>query len=147
MPAGQWNLHDDAIYKIGSNEVDLANDAIEARLYTSTSNVTDLTVGDATTLTGELSGNGYTAQSITSTWTQNGAQSEFSTDEPVFSPNGGDLTAQLVALIDTTHTPHLVIAHAYLSLISDSPVDVTIQDGLPLRVKVPTAVFTLGRAA
>ena len=132
MAADAWVFHDDFKYKLGNKEIDLDNDVFEERLATSASNIATTSVGDATTVTNEVSGNGYAADAVTPTWTQSGGTSTFDGSDGAFLASGGSITARYSYLVNTTLTPDLVVAH---SLLDNTPADVTVTDGNTLTVQ------------
>ena len=140
MAASAWVEHDDFKTALGNKEVDLDADTFEYRLYASTSNINDVTVGNATTATNEISGNGYGAKAATGTWTQSGSITTFTTTLPNFTASGGDIICRYAAIIDTTVTPDLVIAHCVLD---DTPANVIISDGNTMTIQLPTGVTIL----
>ena len=140
MAASAWVEHDDFKKALGDKELDLANDTFVYRLYTSASNINTVTVGDATTATNEVSGNGYAAQTVTGSWTQSGSSSTFTTTLPSFTASGGDIVARYAAIVDTTAVPDLVVAHC---ILDDTPADVTITDGNTMTIQLPTGVTIL----
>jgi len=133
MAADAWVVHDDDKFKVGNKEIDRDNDTYEVRLYTSASNIATTSVGDATTATNEVSGNGYAAQALTGTWTQAGPISTFDGNDVSFTASGGSIVARYAAVINTTLTPDLVVAHC---LLDNTPADVTVTDGNSLNVNM-----------
>lgn len=132
MAAEAWTFHDDFKLKLGNKEIDLSNDAFEMRLATSTSNIATTSVGDATNVTNQVSGNGYAPFAVTPTWTPSGATSTLDGNDGEFVASGGSIVARFAYLVNTTLTPDLVVAH---SLLDDSPADVTVTDGNTLTVQ------------
>lgn len=131
MAADAWVIHDRFKEYKGDNTIDMDADTFEMRLYTSASNINDVTVGDATTATNEVSGNGYAPDVLLTTWTRLGGVVTFDSDAGVFTASGGSITARYAAIIDTSTTPDEVVAH---SLLDNTPADVTVTDGNPLTV-------------
>lgn len=140
MAADAWVLHDRFKEYKGDNTIDMDNDSFEMRLYTSASNIATTSVGDATTATNELSGNGYAADTLVTTWTRSGGTVTFDSDNALFTASGGSITARYAAIIDTTTTPDEVVAH---SLLDNTPADVTVTDGNTLTVQInASGIFT-----
>lgn len=144
MAVGNWVMHNAAIEKIADNTIDWENDGLEVRLYTSASNVSTVTVDDASTLTNEVSGNGYEAADVEGAVTRDGAVTTAGITPAVFGADGGNIVARFAGLIDTSTTPDTLVAHV---LLDDTPADITIIDGNPGTVSSPTGVTTLARPA
>ena len=132
MAADAWVFHERFKEYMGDNTIDMDNDAFEERLYLSTSNIATTSVGDATTATNEVSGNGYAADTLVSTWTRSGGTVTFDSDDGAFTASGGPITARYAAIIDTSTTPDEVVCHA---LLDNAPADVTVTDGNTLTVQ------------
>jgi len=133
MAADGWVFHDRFLEFQGDNTIDMDGDTFEMRLYLSTSNIATTSVGDATTATNEVSGNGYAADVLAATWVRSGAVTTLDSDDGVFTASGGSITARFAAIIDTTTTPDEVVAH---SLLDNAPADVTVTDGNALTVQI-----------
>lgn len=145
MPAEAYVVHDKWAEKLHKGDVDTDTDSFEMRLYTSASNVTDTTIDDASTLTNELSGNGYSAQAVTITLTEVSGQVRFIPSAAVFNASGGIISARYAAIVDTSLTPDEIVCH---SLLDDTPADLVATDGNSLTVS-PNAsgAYTVQRAA
>lgn len=140
MAADAWVIHDRFKEYKGDNTIDMDGDTFEVRLYTSASNIATTSVGDATTATNELSGNGYAADTLVTTWNRSTNTVTFDSDDAVFTASGGSITARYAAIIDTTTTPDEVVAH---SLLDNTPADVTVTDGNTLTVQMnASGIFT-----
>jgi hypothetical protein len=139
MAANAWTLHDDFKFKLGNKEISLASDTFEIRLATSASNVATTSVGDATTVTNEVTGNGYAAQSTAVTWTQFGSSSTFDGADVAFTASGGNIVYRYAYLVDTTLVPDLVVAH---TTIDNTPADITIPSGETRYLGLPD-IFSL----
>lgn len=133
MAAEAWVFHDRFKEFMGDSTIDMDGDAFEMRLYTSASNVATTSIGDATTVTNEVSGNGYASDSLLTTWTRSGATTTWDSDDASFTASGGSITARYAAIIDTTTTPDEVVCH---SLLDDTPADVSVTDGNTLTVQI-----------
>jgi len=131
MAADAWVMHDRFKEYKGDNTIDMDGDTFEMRLATSTSNIATTSVGDATTVTNEVSGNGYAAQVVAATWVGSGATVTFDTADATFTASGGSITARFAYVVDTTTTPDEVVAHC---LLDNTPADVTATDGNSLIV-------------
>jgi len=144
MAVDQWVTHNAAIEKINDNTINWENDALEVRLFTSASNVSDVTVDDATTLTNEVTGNGYAVDSVTGVVTRVVGVTTLGITNAVYNASGGNIVARYAGLVDTTTTPDTVVAHI---LLDDTPGDITIVDGNPGTLSSPTGVTTVQRGA
>lgn len=129
----QWKFHDDFVFKLGNKEIDLSNDNFELRLATSGSNVTDLSVGDATAVTNEVSVTGYSPQIVKQTWVQSGSNCSLDIKNPSITAYGADIIANSAYIVDTSLTPNLVVAHAHLNAAGT---DETIPDGGTLMLEI-----------
>tara|TARA_R110002096_G_scaffold117444_1_gene254591 strand:+ start:79 stop:507 length:429 start_codon:yes stop_codon:yes gene_type:complete len=141
MAADAWVIHDRFKEYMGDNTIDMDGDAWEVRLYTSASNIATTSIGDATTATNELSGSGYTAQTVAGTWNRVTSTVTFDSADAAYTASGGSITARFAAVIDTTTTPDEVVCH---SLLDNTPADVTVTDGNTLTVQMnASGIFTL----
>lgn len=131
MAAGSWVVHNRFKEYKGDNTIDMDADSFEVRLAASTSNVGDVETNSALSVTDEISGNGYSAQSVTSTWERSGSIVTFDTSNAAFLAAGGPITARYVYLVDTTVGE--VVAHA---LLNDAPADVSVADGHTLAINI-----------
>jgi hypothetical protein len=139
-------MHNAAIEKIADNTIDWENDTLQVRLYTSASNVANVTIDDATTLTNEVSNaNGYTTggDTVTGTVTRSTATTTLGIGTAEWNASSGNIVYRFAAIIDTTTTPDTVVAHC---VADDTPADVTIVDGNPGSIVSTNGVATLARA-
>jgi hypothetical protein len=132
MAADAWVFHDRFKEYMGDSTIDMDGDTFEMRLYTSASNIATTSVGDATSATNEVSGNGYAADVLAATWVRSGANVTFDSDDGVFTASGGSIVARYAAIIDTTTTPDEVVCH---TLLDNTPADITVTDGNSLTVQ------------
>ena len=133
MAADAWVFHDRFLEFQGDNTIDMDNDTFVMALYTSTSNIATTSVGDATTATNEVTGNGYARAALTTTWNRTAGTVTFDSTDGSFTAAGGSITARYAAIIDTTTTPDEVVCH---SLLDNTPADVTVTDGNTLTVQI-----------
>lgn len=80
--------------RIGDGGFDMDNDTFEVLLTTSvhTLDPTDIAIAD---ITNEVTGNGYSRQTLTGvTWNRVAAITTFDSNNPVFTASGGDITAR-----------------------------------------------------
>ncbi len=133
MAADAWVFHDEYKEFMGDSTIDMDGDVFEMRLYLSTSNIATTSVGDATTATNEVSGNGYAADVLATTWTEAAGTVTWDSDDGAFTASGGSITARFAAIIDTTTTPDQVVCH---SLLDNAPADVVVTDGNTLTVEI-----------
>lgn len=142
MAMGPWVLHNAFKEYEGDGTVDLDNDSFKLRLYTSSSNVSDVTVEDATLLTNELpTANGYTSGGLvmTMTWSRVGSVVTLGAATVSFPVTTSPITARYVAIIDTTTTPDLVVAHALLDV---TPADVIIEPETSFVLRFPDGIYS-----
>lgn len=133
MAADAWVFHDEYKEFMGDSTIDMDGDVFEMRLYLNTSNIATTSVGDATTATNEVSGNGYAADVLATTWTESAGTVTWDSDDGAFTASGGSITARFAAIIDTTTTPDQVVCH---SLLDNAPADVVVTDGNTLTVEI-----------
>ena len=133
MAADAWVIHDRYKEYMGDNTIDMDGDTFEMRLYTSASNIATTSVGDATTATNEVIGNGYAADVLVTTWTRATSTVTWDSGDGAFTASVGSIVARYAAIIDTTTTPDEVVCH---SLLDNSPADVTVTDGNTLTVQI-----------
>jgi hypothetical protein len=133
MAADAWVFHDEYKEFMGDSTIDMDGDVFEMRLYLSTSNIATTSVGDATTATNEVSGSGYAADVLATTWTESAGTVTWDSDDGAFTASGGSITARFAAIIDTTTTPDQVVCH---SLLDNAPADVVVTDGNTLTVEI-----------
>lgn len=115
--ASAWELHGPAKEKMVTGLLDFDTNSFVVRLYTSTSNIDDPAISDATTLTGELTtANGYTVGGTATTCTVSETSGLVTVDftDASWDASGAGIVARFAGLIDTTLTPDEVVAHALL---------------------------------
>lgn len=134
--ASAWEVHDTAKLKMFRGQVDLDTNTYVVRLYSSTSDVNDVTHSDASTVTNELTtANGYTAggTSITITTSQTSGLVTIDSTDASWNATGAGITARYAAVVDTTLTPDELVAHCVLDA---TPADVTASSGNVFRVQI-----------
>lgn len=96
-------------------------------------------------VTNELSGNGYSRQTLTSvTSTRSGAVLTFDFADPVFTASGGSIVARYWFIFDDTVVGDPLVAYG---LIDATPGDVTTTDGNTLTINVnASGLFTVTRS-
>lgn len=144
MPADPWTFHNRFLEYQGDNTIDMDNDVFVMALFTSASNANNPTVGDATTLTNELSGNGYARQTLTTGWNRTAGVVNFASSTAVFTASGGPLVARFAVVIDTSTVPDEVVASTLLEN-APTPSDITINDGQQGRIALPNGIGDLER--
>lgn len=145
MAADAWTVHDRFKEYMGDNTIDMDGDTFAMRLYTSASNITTTSVGDATTATNEVANaNGYITGGVTLTsvtWNRSAGTVTFDSDDGQWTASGGNITARFAAIIDTTTTPDEVVCSTTLD---NTPADVTATDGNTFTVQInASGIFTL----
>mgnify|MGYP003650588357 FL=1 len=141
MAADAWVIHDRFKEYMGDNTIDMDGDTFECRLALSTSNIATTSIGDATSVTNPVTGNGYAADVLAVTWTRSGTTVTFDSDNAAYTASGGSITARFAYIVDTTTTPDEVVAHC---LLDNAPADVTVTDTNTLTVQInASGVFTL----
>lgn len=96
-------------------------------------------------VTNELSGNGYSRQSLASvTSNRSGAVLTFDFANPVFTASGGSLVARYWFIFDDTLPSDPLVAYG---LLDNTPADVTTTDGNTLTINVnASGLFTVTRS-
>ncbi len=135
MAASAWALFDSAKEYIGDGTIDLDSDTFICLLVTSsyTYAATHTQISD---VTNELSGNGYSRQTLTGvTWSRSGGTTTFDSADIAWTASGGSITARRAIVFDDTTTSP---ADALLcsSLLDDAPADVTVTDGNTLTLQI-----------
>lgn len=135
MSAGAWIPHDRfKLYK-NNGTINLLSDAFELRLYAGTSDVDLKSTTNAPS--DELVGNGYSANTLTTSLTIDGSVVTFGALSASFTASGGNITARYAAVIDTTSSNE-VIAHMELD---SSGADVIIADGVTRNITFPNGIY------
>lgn len=104
---------------------------IKAKLATSAGNANTLsTTGAVASLTGEVSGSGYSEQTLTSvTWTKSGNVCTLDSDDIAFDASGGDITFRNLVLYTTTTLNSVTNPLIGTALADPAPADAVITDG------------------
>ena len=142
MAADAWILHDSFKLKKNNGGANLDTDSFVLRLATSASNIATSSVSNATTVTNELSGNGYTTggKSVATALTISGNTVKFDFPDTLWTADGGSLSARFAYLVDTTITPDEVAAHC---LLDNAPADLVATNENDLKITTPVnGVFT-----
>ena len=151
--AGKWKLYEEAKLAIANGEIDFNDDAFEIALYLSTSDCDTLT-GTRTlaSLTNQVATNyGYTqadgaagGKVLTVTAANSGGTITVDGDNPVWTANGGSITARFAVMIDGSHATDIAVA---VCLLDTAPADVTATDGNTFTItQDATGMFTLSGA-
>lgn len=131
---GSANLYTLFKKKLGQGLIDLTGATFQVLLTTSSYTPGQDTHEFADDITNELSGNGYSRQTVTASWDQSGSTMTLSLTDPTFSASGGDLTARYwVVMIDgpTDDTDSPLVAYGYLD---STPANVVTTDGNDLTI-------------
>ena len=114
---GAWVVHDKWKEKTLNGTLDGDSNAYVVRLYTSGTNISTVTLADASTATNEVAnGNGYTTggTSVTPSVSEASGVTKLDITDPSWNATGSGITARYAALINTTATPDEVVAHCLL---------------------------------
>jgi hypothetical protein len=135
--ASAWEIHNTAKLKMFRGEVDFDTNAYTVRLYTSSSDIDDVTISDATAENGNelTTANGYTAlgTAVVMTTSESSGIVTIDSADATWNATSSGITARFAALIDTTLTPDEVVAHC---LLDAAPADVTAPNGNVFRVQI-----------
>ena len=139
MAAQKFQFYNNAVLDIvsetGTNAIDLLADGINIALYQSTSNAATLTNRLQSGLTNEVANaNGYTTGGIALTSKTLTVVStnimEFDSAQVEWTATGGSITARFAVMYANTANPTVI----GVFLLDNTPADVTVTDGNPLRV-------------
>ena len=125
---GTANLYNALKLGLGQGAINFGTAALKVALCQSgyTPSAADHDFADD--LTNEVSGSGYARQAVTATWSATGTTVTLSLTDPVFSADGGSITARWwVLLIDAGGADSANRLLAY-GLIDETPGDVTATD-------------------
>ncbi len=125
---GTANLYTLFKLKLGQEGIDFDSDAFQVLLTTSTHTPNQTTHEFADDITNELSGNGYSRQTVAVTWAQDSTVAKLTVADPTFAASGGTLVFRRWHLIMNTGSDATspLIAYGY----GDStPADITVADG------------------
>lgn len=140
MAADAWVVHDKFIEYMGDGTVDLDNDTFILILCTSASNIATTSINALSTVTNEVSGNGYARYTLTGvTWNEAAGVVTFNCNDMVdaITAAGGNIVARFAAIFDDTVTSPVadpIVAH---TLLDNTPADITITDGNTLTINTP----------
>jgi hypothetical protein len=149
MAAGKWKLYAQAKLAIINGEVDFNAHAFKINLYLSTSNCNDLTTHDQLTdLSNQVaSAFGYTQNTKAVTISTSESSGTITVDEttnPVWTANGGSITARYAVIYDDDHANDIPICVCKLDAADQ---DVTATDTNTLTITIATeGLFDLSGA-
>jgi hypothetical protein len=131
---------------LGDGTSDADNNSFVVGLTTSSYTPDAANHSTVSDITNELSGNGYSRQTLTSVvWGVSGGangQIMLDSDNPVFTASGGSLVARYWFLFDDTSGTDVLVCYG---LLDNTPADVTATDGNTITITVPaTGWFTHG---
>jgi len=134
---GTINVYDSYKRDFQNGVIDVDTDVFIMGLSTSTYTPDAATHEILTSITNEVSGNGYARQTLTSvTLTEPvGGTWQFDSANPVFTASGGSIVARFWWIFDDTPTSPADPLFAY-GLLDQTPADVTTTDGNTLTVTV-----------
>jgi hypothetical protein len=144
MAAGAFTFYHQFAELVADGTQDLDTHGFKLALFTSshTPATSDTTFS---ALTGQVSGNGYTAggQALTSiTWAQTSGVAKFDAADVVWTASGGSITARYAVLYNTTVAGAGDLVGYFV--LDSTPADVTATDGNTLTVQWHTdGIFTL----
>lgn len=147
MTADAWIVYNSFREYMGDGTIDLDGDTFIMGLVQvgySPDYENHTVLGD---ITNECSGSGYSRDTLAQTWVKSTTTVTFDTDNGVFAASGGSIVCRRAFIYDDTPsspTDPLVC----ISLLDNTPDDVTITDGNSLTVQIHTSgVFTLTGAS
>jgi len=143
MTADAWIFYNTFREYMADGTIDLDGDTFIMGLVTSSyspdyENHTIL--GD---ITNEVSGNGYARDTLVATWTRSTTTVTFDSDDGVFTASGGSIVCYRAFIFDDTVSSP-VKPLVCISLLDNTPQNVTVTDGNSLTVEMHTSgCFTL----
>lgn len=146
---GLW--YDKALKNLQNGAIDIDTDALQVLLTTSTYTPDAANHEFVSSITNELSGSGYSRQTLTSvTLTEPSAGTwRLDSADPVFTASGGSLTARYWVLFsnaEATDAARELIAYGLLDS-TPAPADVVATDGNSITINVPaTGWYNLAKA-
>jgi hypothetical protein len=147
--AGKWKRYNKFGLWVADGTFDLDADTFKIALYTSASNANTLTNSVLADLTNEVANaNGYTTGGLTLgtlSWTEAAGVGTFDfTVDPVWTANGGSITARFAAIYKSGTANAHVNPLVAVSLLDTTPADVTATDTNTFTVQLnASGVFTL----
>jgi hypothetical protein len=133
MAAGKWKMYESAKLAWANGTIDFDSHSFKINLYLSTSNANTLTAATITQLsdiTNQVATNfGYTQNTKAVTITTANSSGTITIDEttnPVWTANGGSITARFAVIYDDTHASDMP---CFVILLDTTPADVTATDG------------------
>lgn len=144
MAAGAFTFYNQFAELVADGTHDLDADGFKLALFTSshTPAASDTTFSS---LTNQVSGNGYTAggEALASvTWAQTSGVAKFDAADVVYTASGGSITARYAVLYNTTVAGAGDLIGYFL--LDATPADVTATDGNTLTIQWHTdGIFTL----
>jgi hypothetical protein len=148
--AGKWKMYEAAKLALANGEIDFDTHVFKIALFLSTSNCNTLsgTTGIAN-LTNQVATNfGYTQNTKAVTITTANVGGTITIDEttnPVWTANGGSITARFAVIYDDTHASKQAIC---VCKLDTADADVTATDGNTFTITMSTSgILTISGAA
>lgn len=133
MAAGSFNFYNGAAKHILETGMSAMTVVVALTTSSYTPSAAHATESD---LTNELSGSGYSRQTVSSptitTVDTNDAEFDDDGSDVAFTASGGNLTARYAVYIDTGTSPGTLLGYY---LLDDTPADVTVTDGGTLTIQ------------
>lgn len=146
MASDPWKVYDVFYEQLGNELHDLnATDTIKLALFTSSYTPNLNTDASFSALSGEVSGNGYTAGGNTlanASWDAAAGTLTFDADDTVFTASGGSIVCRYAVIYNASAggTNDLIAS----CLLDNTPGDVTVTDGNTLTIAMnASGVFTI----
>lgn len=156
MAAGAWQPYNKAQEYIGDNTIDLdAGDGYFAVVLLTSSYTLSLAHSTYADISSAevANGNGYTTGGDfpgTVTWAESGGTTTLDSADPEWTASGGSIVARYAVLVHVaagTGVPQSTDKLICVSLLDDTPADVTAVDGAAFRIKLPTTGYLQWAAA
>ena len=147
MAADAWDFYNMFREYLGDGTIDLDGDTFLMGLVTS-SYTPDMDAHSALgDITNEVSGNGYSRDTLVATWVRSTVTVTFDSDDGAFVASGGSIVCRRAFIYDDTVSSPEADVLVCLSLLDNSPADVTVTDGNTLTVQIHgSGIFSLADA-
>lgn len=139
---GTFNFFESFLRDMGNGALDLDTDALGVLLTTSAYTPDSAAHEKVSSITNELSGNGYAREALANVaWTEVGPNGKMmlDSDDPAWTASGGSLVARYWVLYSNAEASDAARELIAWGLIDDTPADVTTTDGNTLTFNVPAA--------
>ena len=143
MVADAWIFYNTFREYMADGTIDLDGDTFLMGLVTSAYTPDYENHSVLSDITNEVSGYGYARDTLSCTWVRSTTTVTFDSDDGVYTASGGSIVCRRAFIYDDTPSSP-TDPLACLSLLDNTPADVTVTDGNSLTVEIHTSgIFTL----